>query len=448
MAELVKQWNDGGSLTATYEGSGDGSAILSSDSYEGIDREMSVVFRDAGKTVAHERTVRQEGMRQRFITADGKVFCVLDGGRFGVLKNGGIEPPVMETYTRLTYIESTGEQYINLGYIVQEGDEIEIRYAATELESGRLFGTIDSNGNSTYLSFSSKNAYARFGSTKATTILNAIQSNCAILKKGLVSINSFSGTPQYAEMPTTPIYLFACLDNDVVTAYSSYRCMGFTIRKESGEIMELLPHRRVADGTIGMLDMGSGVFYENEGSGEFVAGAEIHLPNGYSLIDSVVFDADKLFDVATITQSDSIDIMYQRDYVSKSQYLYGVLSEGNTASFSAYMSATGAWRFGNQLVRPNTENLYVHRTLIANGKGSHDCSAFTLNKSVDFTTPDTFTLGGYRDVDGSTYATFMGKVYYIRLNDGDMLDWIPCVRISDGVEGFWDCVTQTFVEPL
>ena len=123
MAELVKPWDDGGSLTATYEGSGDGSAVFSSDEYEGIDREMSVYFKDTGNSISVERSVRQEGIRQRFITADGKVFCVLDGGRFGVLKEGGVEPPTpMETYTRLTYIECTGQQYINTGYVVHEDD--------------------------------------------------------------------------------------------------------------------------------------------------------------------------------------------------------------------------------------------------------------------------------------------------------------------------------------
>ena len=91
MSELIKPWNDGGNLSVTYNGDGDGSAIFSSDSYEGIDREMKVTFKGGG--VEEERVVRQEGIRQRFVTSDGKVFRVSNGGRFGVLK-GGAEPPV------------------------------------------------------------------------------------------------------------------------------------------------------------------------------------------------------------------------------------------------------------------------------------------------------------------------------------------------------------------
>lgn len=85
MAELVKPWDDGGSLSVTYDGSGDGSAVFSSDVNEGIDREMSVYFNVAGLSV--ERSVKQEGKRLRFRCKDG-LFLLKDGGTFNVLKDG------------------------------------------------------------------------------------------------------------------------------------------------------------------------------------------------------------------------------------------------------------------------------------------------------------------------------------------------------------------------
>ena len=87
--ELVKPWNDGGSLSVTYEGSGDGSAVFSSDAYEGIDREMEVSF--VGGGVSQIRKVRQEGIRQPIGLVGGGIFRLANGGRFGVLK-GDFEP--------------------------------------------------------------------------------------------------------------------------------------------------------------------------------------------------------------------------------------------------------------------------------------------------------------------------------------------------------------------
>lgn len=98
MAELVKPWNDGGSLSVTYDGDGDGSAVFSSDTNEGIDREMSVSFKGGGLSV--ERTVKQEGKRLRFRCKDG-LFILRDGGTFNVLKT---KPKKIVNQIRLAFV--------------------------------------------------------------------------------------------------------------------------------------------------------------------------------------------------------------------------------------------------------------------------------------------------------------------------------------------------------
>lgn len=138
MAELVKPWNDGGNLSVTYDGSGAGEAIFSSDTYEGIDREMSVLFRNASGAQA-ERKVKQEGKRQQFRTKDGLVFRCKDGGRFGVLKS--------IPYIELEYIESTGTQWIRTGIFPDDNTikcEVKIAYSSTS--TGQLMGSGTSGG--------------------------------------------------------------------------------------------------------------------------------------------------------------------------------------------------------------------------------------------------------------------------------------------------------------
>ena len=86
MATTTKQWEDGTSLTATYDGSGDGSAVFSSEPNEGIDREMDVTFVDESRAVQVTRTVKQIGLREPFVASDGD-FVLADEGPFNVLKN-------------------------------------------------------------------------------------------------------------------------------------------------------------------------------------------------------------------------------------------------------------------------------------------------------------------------------------------------------------------------
>lgn len=86
MAELIKTWIDGGILSVSYGGDRDGSAVFSSDVAEGLDREMAVSFVDEARTVSVERIVKQSGMREEFVVADGD-FLLADGGTFNVLKD-------------------------------------------------------------------------------------------------------------------------------------------------------------------------------------------------------------------------------------------------------------------------------------------------------------------------------------------------------------------------
>ena len=87
MATLIKQWPTGtGNLSVTYDGDGDGTAVFTSDTNEGIDREQNIVFKSSDNSISIERNVRQEGLRQPFGLNGGGVFRLANGGRFGVLK--------------------------------------------------------------------------------------------------------------------------------------------------------------------------------------------------------------------------------------------------------------------------------------------------------------------------------------------------------------------------
>lgn len=453
MAELVKQWADGGSLTATYEGSGDGSAVFSSDEYEGIDRTMPVTFKGGGLSV--ERIVRQEGIRERFITADGKVFCILDGGRFGVLKGGfePDEPPTMETYTRLTYIECTGAQYINTGYVVQEDDVIDMYYISTSTSSAdkALFGVAES-GEGIWTTLYSNTAYVRFGSTASVTVSNARMRFKLSLRKGKADIDGSTASPVFAALPTIPLYVFASNNNNSsVNMYGYCRSMGFKITKTSGEIvMDLKPCKRDADGKVGMLDLVSGQFFASDGSEEFVAGAELQMGNDYEPIDYVTFNADKLFDAGIIESTYKIEVLFERTDTSGTPYLYGIVTSPHTASVTAYLTSRGSWRWGSSYRGFTSNTTKMYKVEISNGTFVGDLTSATFTKSSAFTTPDTLIVGGYRGSSGDTAKHYKGYLYYFRIKDGStyIADWHPCRRKSDGLEGFWDCVTQTFVEPV
>lgn len=96
--EFIKQWPTGsGNLSVTYDGSGDGTAVFTSDTNEGIDRVMDVAFK-AGDVV-EQRIVTQEGLRQPFGLNGGGVFRIKGGGRYGVLKEDVVNGNYNSKYT-------------------------------------------------------------------------------------------------------------------------------------------------------------------------------------------------------------------------------------------------------------------------------------------------------------------------------------------------------------
>lgn len=359
-----------------------------------------------------------------------------------------------ETYTRLTYIECDGQQYINTGYIVQDDDVIETMYICTSTTSAdkALYGCYDENGN-IWFSIYSNTGYVRFGSSASASVTNARMTFKLTMKKSSVVLDSGdSAAPDFVGLPQVPLYLFARNNkNNGVGMYGYCRCLGFSIKKSSGEeIINLKPCKRDSDGAIGMIDLVSGQFFGNEGTGEgFIAGGEAKMSNDYEVIDYVTFAKNKLYDLGIVNSNQTIEVMFARSEKSTTPYLYGCVTSPHTATVSAYLSSGGAWRFGSSYKGLSTNNTFINRVIIANGTTNFNFTAGTFTKST-FTTPDTVVLGGYRAASGALTKNYQGKVYYIRITQGDtpIIDYYPCKRLSDDVEGFWDCVTQTFIEPM
>ena len=359
-----------------------------------------------------------------------------------------------ETYTRITYIECNGQQYINTGYIIQEDDVIEMNYISTSTTSAdkALYGCYDENGN-IWFSIYSNTGYVRFGSSASASITNARMSYKLTMKKSSVTTDrGGSATPDFVGMPQVPLYLFARNNKDTsVGMYGYCRCLGFSIKKSSGDlVMDLKPCKRDSDGKFGMLDLVSGQFFSNGNTdGDFIAGAEINITDDYELLDYITFAKNKLYDLGVVKSTYKLEVMFARSERSTTPYLYGCVTSPHTASVSAYLSSGGAWRFGSSYKGVNTNDTIIHRMIIENGKTEFDFASGTFTKAT-FTTPNTVVLGGYRAASGSLTKNYQGKVYYFRITEGDtsIIDYYPCKRISDGVEGFWNCLTNQFIEPM
>ena len=417
MATINKAW-----ATIDYTGSGNGTAVFSAEPNTGEERTIQVSFVDSSRSVVVVRTLRQAG--------------------------GGIS----ETYTRLTYIECNGKQYINTGYVVKEDDIIEMNYISTSTTSAdkALFGAVQS-GNGLWATIYSNTSYLRFGSTASVTISEARMRYTIVLKKGSAVIDDKTAAPVFTDMPDIPLYLFGSNNNgNSVNMYGYCQSTGFKISKASGEVViDMKPYKRNSDGKIGMLDLVSGKFFTNSGTGaDFVSGNEIRVTDGYEIIDRVTFNNDKGFDTGYYGDEQTyIDVLFQRTDNSGADYLFGC-STGNRITAYLTSSGTGYWRYGNAYKSLNVSTKKIYKAAVSPTSIYVDATGGSISPTA-FTTSFTLPLGGHKGSSGNITKNYQGYVFYFRMKHGtdNLLDWYPCKRISDGVEGFWDCITQTFVEP-
>ena len=82
---------------------------------------------------------------------------------------------------------------------------------------------------------------------------------------------SFTATA--CEMPSANIYLLWCNGVGATSLPFWGRIYSFTMTNAAGDpIRSFLPCRRIPNDTIGLYDTVEGIFYENAGTGSFVAG--------------------------------------------------------------------------------------------------------------------------------------------------------------------------------
>lgn len=421
MGELLKPWSNGGSLSVSYDGDGDGTAVFSSSPNTGEEREMEVSFADASRNVIIVRRVRQ---------AAGQGSA--------------------ETYTRLTFIESTGAQYINTGYVVQEDDVIEMTFIKPERTSASeyMFGANDTNG-ALWSYINSNSTYNRFGSGSNVTLSSTRWKNRIRIQRGAVDIEGTKGELPLDGMPQVPLYVFARNNNNVANGGCTIKTTGFTITKTSGEtVMKLRPCKRDADGAVGMIDIISGSFFENMGSEAFAYGGEAKTSDDFEILDYLAFDDDKIFDTGVYgNERVSFEILFERTDTSGSDYLFGC-SSGNR--ITGYLAQSGYWRYGSGAPTFNTKDMILHYAVVTAGKTQIDNTSKTFTVGSAFQTSFTIPVGGHKPASGVATPNFQGYLYFFRMmiDDEYVADLLPCKRLSDGVEGLWDCATQKFVEPV
>lgn len=195
-------------------------------------------------------------------------------------------------YTQLEYIQSSGTQYINTGF--KPNQDTKISMTADFPPSGNTWlygGRASAGSNSLGFLYTSGNKY-RFDYASSLKELTTKPTGKFTIDsdKNKCYINGeLAATATYTTF-TSPVnmYIFGNNNNGSLSGGSSAKLYNCSIYDNGVLIRSFVPCKN-ASGTVGLYDSVNNQFYQNAGTGIFVAGAEVK-GSHKTLIDGTQYD--------------------------------------------------------------------------------------------------------------------------------------------------------------
>lgn len=197
--------------------------------------------------------------------------------KFGSVSN--FLPPKPQI-TFLQYIQSSGEQYIDTGFVPNQDTRVYAQCAlALASSTAGLFGVRESSSARAFQFVTQANYYR---SDYNGTLSNVTNNNYGATmfyvdkNKNVTDINGlYSSEAPYGTF-TCPgnMYVFATNNNGSLYAYSSASLYSMKIYNNGTLVRDFKPAKN-PDGVIGLWDAKNEMFYSNSGTGTFTAGPEV-----------------------------------------------------------------------------------------------------------------------------------------------------------------------------
>jgi len=198
---------------------------------------------------------------------------------------------ILPPYITLEYIESTGTQYIDTGFKPNQNTRFLIEYslATTQEETKGIaaartrysvaqFGILMSQ-NSFRSDYGNGTAEIKYGASFSNYVNSKVKAD---FNKNITTwynsqndiIQQLSHSVQTFQTSVS-LYIFALNDAGTATVQPNSKVYSFQLYDNDVLIRNFIPARRPADNAIGMYDTVTKTFFENAGTGTFIAGPAI-----------------------------------------------------------------------------------------------------------------------------------------------------------------------------
>ena len=181
-----------------------------------------------------------------------------------------------DEYQQVDYIESSGTQYIDTGYLMNNNSIFEFKFAPM-VESGHIFGVsnyarmyVQNNSGRAY-EYVRSNKFYEYGEYEQGTIHTFKLTPSEYIMDGTKRLDV---TQTIADCPYN-MPIFARNTGKKIVMYSSIKLYYFKVYEGNDIKRDFIPCYRKSDNVVGLYDLVNKVFYTNAGTGAFTYGGVV-----------------------------------------------------------------------------------------------------------------------------------------------------------------------------
>lgn len=365
-------------------------------------------------------------------------------------------------YTQVEYLESSGTQYIDTGFIPNNNTRL---IAQMKLEAGYSYTALGARTSATSNAFAfgaSKNGYyvSQYGNTSSANAILSTDLNTTdpfVIDKNK-HLTYFNGDLVHTATESTfnapyPMTLFAVNNNGTISNKSVMSLYYCQIYDDGIIVRDFVPCKNSSN-VLGLYDLVNDMFYTNAGTGEFTAGSDIssivrELPAGYVQREYIESNGTQYIDTG-FKPNQNTKMCYDGCYFGTKGYnISGVRNATSDAtnrfglvSFTA-TSKIGVL-FGTSSIQAIDLDSERHQYQLDKNGLILDGTSYGSSYSGSFTCTYAITLFAWNE--GANGVTKIpARIYSCQIYDSGTLvrDFVPCTNPS-GVFGFYDVVNNKF----
>ena len=361
-----------------------------------------------------------------------------------------------EGYTELEYIQSSGTQYVNAGYKPTPNTRVEadIDFLPGNTTYNCIFGA-GSKGSDQFVVYrnNSTSMVGQVYSTEhITTQLSITGRKLVVLSSSLFAYGEYSAELTAGTFTCDyPLFLFALNRADSAMYHTHQKVYSCQIYDNGTLVRDYVPCLNNSN-EVGLYDIVNGVFYGNAGTGYFLPGPAVSLPEGYTRLDHIKSTGTQYIDSGVCPTNNTRVICELSDYSR---------TEVNTAAFGTRTSASSSERYC-LLCAANTTSyrtdFYNNNADVSTSYSISDRGVIDKNKNVtlingvavatntsgSFTSKYNMTLFAL-NTGGSVAQKASFKMYLFVVYENDVLSrlYTPVMN-KNGEVGLYDTITGVF----